>query len=282
MISSNEYLILLIHLLPSFVETLKEYLDPSSVPDSYDSISQYHMSLGQRVLAMGYRKLGGKNLSAWKKCGRKEVECNLTFAGFIVLDCPLKPDTKKVIKELRKSGHDTVMITGDAILTAAEVARQVGIIKVKAKAETYELRQIDYPQSSLQDAQSGSKFAFVPTKGIDVTNLDTEKCIAYTASNLKVLKSMLENSSIAAVCVTGDTLTKIATDAVRKKMDSKDSYIDPKTVLLHPDAQSTLINLVPLISVFARHAPRQKVSSSEQYPLLLSVTVISAQIVLLF
>ena len=212
MISSNSSLILLTHLLPSFVETLKEYLDPSSVPDSYDSISQYHMSLGQRVLAMGYRKLDGKHLSAWKKCGRKEVECNLTFAGFIVLDCPLKPDTKKVIKELRKSGHDTVMITGDAILTAAEVARQVGIIKVKAKAETYELRQIDYPQSSLQDAQCGSKFAFVPTKGIDVTNLDTEKCIAYTASNLKVLKSMLENSSIAAVCVTGDTLTKIATD----------------------------------------------------------------------
>jgi cation-transporting ATPase 13A1 len=220
------------------------------------------MSLGQRVLAIGYRKLGSKDsISVWKKRGRKQVECNLTFAGFIVLDCPIKPDTKKVIKELRKSGHHTVMITGDAVLTAAEVARQVGIIKAKANKDTYELRQMKEPQSLQQDDQFNARFAFVPIKSIDANNLDTEKCIAYSASNLQVVNEMLETSSIAAVCVTGETLTKIATEAVRKKMDSDSlnhSSIDPKTVLLHPDAQSTLQALVPLISVFARHAPRQK------------------------
>ena len=43
-----------------------------------------------------------------------------------------------------------------------------------------------------------------------------------------------------------------------KENGQEDAYIDTKTVLLHPDAQTTLQRLVPLISVFARHAPRQK------------------------
>ena len=51
-------------------ETLKQFLDPSSIPESYDSISRHHMSSGQRVLAMGYRNLGQKvSISAWKKRG---------------------------------------------------------------------------------------------------------------------------------------------------------------------------------------------------------------------
>lgn len=80
---------------------------------------------------------------------------------------------------------------------------------------------------------------------------------------------MLTTSSIAAICVTGDTLTKIAIDTVNKKMrfgmtgpsssgQNMSPLVNPKTILLHPDAQSALQALVPLISVFARHAPRQK------------------------
>ena len=115
--------------------------------------------------------------------------------------------------------------------------------------------------SDKEDNHLSARFAFVPIKSINAKNLDTKKCIAYSSSNLKVVKDLIETSSIAAVCVTGETLTKIATDSVRKNMtlDAGNSlFIDPKTVLLHPDAQSTLQALVPLISVFARHAPRQK------------------------
>ena len=241
---------------------MKQFLDPATIPDTYDAISRHHMSMGQRVLALAYRSLGSKDdISKWKKRGRDAVECKLTFAGFIVLDCPVKPDTKKVIKELRKSGHHTVMITGDAVLTAAEVARQVGIIKAKAKAntETFELRQMHEFGSDNQNNQMEARFAFVPIKSINTNG--TDNCIAYSASNLEVIKDMLETKSISAICVTGETLTKIATESVRKKMNSNSGnnvFIDPKTVLLHPDAQSTLQALVPLISVFARHAPRQK------------------------
>jgi len=238
-------------------EALKALMDPTSIPDSYDSVSNYHMGLGQRVLSLGYKKMTNPSSKLWLKEGRQSVETNLIFAGFLVLDCPLKPDSKKVIKELRNSGHHTVMITGDAIQTAAEVARQVGIIKAKGTVDTFELRET---MESQKTPQSDARFVFVPIASND-NEVSSEKCIAYSQSNLSVLKEMLHTSSIAAICVTGDTLTKIALDAVRRKknkLSTDQSFIDPKTVLLHPDSQSTLQTLVPLISVFARHAPRQK------------------------
>ncbi len=243
-------------------ETLKEFFLPSTIPESYDAVSRYHMSLGQRVLAMGYKQLSSKvTVNAWKKKGRQSVESDLIFAGFLVLDCPLKPDSRKVIKELRSTGHDVVMITGDAVLTAAEVARQVGIIDKSKKVDTYELRQIDSSEPSSDD--SSVRFAFVPVGNIDEQEMSTKKQIAYSSSNLKVMKEMLQSSEIAGVCVAGNTLTKLALEAVRQKAqadgNSSDAgIVDVKTVLLHPDAQSTMQNIVPLISVFARHAPRQK------------------------
>ena len=59
-------------------------------------------------------------MSVLKDEGREYVEQDLEFAGFIVLNCPLKSDSKSV--KLRKSGHTNVMITGYAVLTAGHLA----------------------------------------------------------------------------------------------------------------------------------------------------------------
>jgi len=45
------------------------------------------------------------------------------FAGFIVAECPLKPDTLGVIKELKESSHEVKMITGDNAMTAAFIGQ---------------------------------------------------------------------------------------------------------------------------------------------------------------
>ena len=54
---------------------------------------------------------------------REEAEKDLIFAGFIVAECPLKPDTLGVMKELKASSHEIKMITGDNALTAAFIGQ---------------------------------------------------------------------------------------------------------------------------------------------------------------
>jgi len=104
-------------------ETLKSmFVD---VPADYD---QNYLSLsrrGARVLALGWRDLGALSHQGIKELTREKVEDKITFAGFVIISCPLKPDSKAVIKELVNSSHQVAMITGDNPLTACHVARQL-------------------------------------------------------------------------------------------------------------------------------------------------------------
>jgi magnesium-transporting ATPase (P-type) len=43
---------------------------------------------------------------------RTDVESELTFAGFLVLSCPLKPDSLSAVTLLRDAAQRVVMITG--------------------------------------------------------------------------------------------------------------------------------------------------------------------------
>lgn len=56
---------------------------------------------------------------------REEAECDLSFAGFIIAECPLKPHSLGVIMELKESSHEVKMITGDNALTAAYIGRKL-------------------------------------------------------------------------------------------------------------------------------------------------------------
>ncbi|KAL8893754.1 MAG: hypothetical protein Q9192_004957 [Flavoplaca navasiana] len=110
-------------------ETIRTML--TKTPPNYEETYKYFTRNGGRVLALGYRylatdsELGQNRINNLK---REEVEADLTFAGFLVLQCPLKSDAKEAIRVLNESSHRTVMITGDNPLTAVHVARQVEII----------------------------------------------------------------------------------------------------------------------------------------------------------
>ena len=52
---------------------------------------------------------------------------NMVFVGLIALNDPPRPDSPVLLAELRSLGVHTVMVTGDAALTAASVARSIGM-----------------------------------------------------------------------------------------------------------------------------------------------------------
>jgi P-type E1-E2 ATPase len=51
------------------------------------------------------------------------METGLTFAGFLVMENKLKPETAGVLQKLTAAGLRQVMVTGDNPLTAVAVAR---------------------------------------------------------------------------------------------------------------------------------------------------------------
>lgn len=57
----------------------------------------------------------------------KTIEKDLSFIGLIGMIDPPRPEVKKSIEECKQAGIKTIMITGDHVLTAQAIAKQLGI-----------------------------------------------------------------------------------------------------------------------------------------------------------
>ncbi|WFD28830.1 putative cation-transporting ATPase 1 [Malassezia nana] len=106
-------------------EVLKPML--AEVPSNYDALYRHYTRRGSRVIALAYRWLD-MEVSQARALKREQVESQLSFAGFLVLHCPLKPDAIESVRQLNESSHRCVMITGDHALTAIHVAEEVEMV----------------------------------------------------------------------------------------------------------------------------------------------------------
>jgi cation-transporting ATPase 13A1 len=110
-------------------ETIRNML--VDIPPNYEETFKHFTRNGGRVLALAYKFLAKDSELVQKTINdlkREQVECDLHFAGFLVLQCPLKDDAIQAVRMLNESSHRVVMITGDNPLTAVHVARQVEIV----------------------------------------------------------------------------------------------------------------------------------------------------------
>ena len=107
---------------------------------------------GSRVLAIGYKYIQNATMSAAKQLTRAELECSLEFGGFLVVSCPLKSDSKSVMKDILDSSHHVAMITGDNELTACHVAKELRIIqKEKDHSRVMVLKVVDNANRASDD-----------------------------------------------------------------------------------------------------------------------------------
>ena len=66
----------------------------------------------------------------------EEIENELNFVGLLALNDPPQSDTVEAISTCNLAGINTIMITGDNILTAKAVARRIGILTNDSQAIT--------------------------------------------------------------------------------------------------------------------------------------------------
>jgi len=77
-------------------------------------------SKGLRVIAFAYRDVKSAEIK------KKDIS-NLTFVGFIALKDPLRKNTKKAVEICIKAGMKPIIVTGDHLLTACAVAKELNI-----------------------------------------------------------------------------------------------------------------------------------------------------------
>jgi manganese-transporting P-type ATPase len=111
---------------PEAVATL---IKPSALPSKYHEAAGALAKEGMRVLALAYKAVSGEAAVAAVVDSRAEAEAGLEFAGFVAFTCRVRKDTAAVIGQLVAGKHEVAMVTGDALLTAVHVAKQVGICR---------------------------------------------------------------------------------------------------------------------------------------------------------
>jgi P-type Ca2+ transporter type 2C len=82
-----------------------------------------------RTMAISYKPLTSNALTITEK----EAEKDLIFIGLQGMIDPPRPEVKEAVKECKAAGIKTIMITGDHVITAKAIAKQLGILTNNSK-----------------------------------------------------------------------------------------------------------------------------------------------------
>ena len=85
-----------------------------------------------RVLAVGYKVLD----EVPAEPSSENLENGLTFMGLVGMIDPPRPEAKAAVAVCRQAGIKPVMITGDHVVTASAIAKQLGILEEGDRAIT--------------------------------------------------------------------------------------------------------------------------------------------------
>ncbi|XP_069467226.1 polyamine-transporting ATPase 13A2 isoform X2 [Ambystoma mexicanum] len=111
-------------------EMVASLCDNRTVPADFSEMLRHYTRDGYRVLGFAYKSVGTiANFEEAQQLSRESAESELTFLGLLIMRNVLKPETAPVIHLLRNANIRTVMVTGDNMLTAVNVARNCKMVE---------------------------------------------------------------------------------------------------------------------------------------------------------
>lgn len=117
------------------VKGAPESLLPLCTKGNVDKASEANTAMAQdalRVLAVAFKLLD----TAPAIYDVEALECDLTLAGLVGMIDPPRNEVKAAIADCDTAGIRTVMITGDNVITAAAIAKELGILHEDESAIT--------------------------------------------------------------------------------------------------------------------------------------------------
>ena len=163
-----------------------------------------------RVLALAVKEFD-------KLPNPEDLEHDLDFVGLVGMIDPARPEVKEAIKVATKAGIKTVMITGDHIVTACAIAKELGILKDGDRAITsQELEQLsdEYLEEHIHEF---SVFARVAPKDkvriVEAWQKNDAIC-AMTGDGVNDAPALKKAEIGCAMGITGTDVSKEAADMI--------------------------------------------------------------------
>ncbi len=127
-----------------------DVMEPLCVKGNLEAAKRITDSMSEkalRVLAIAYKEID----TVPETPTSEELENSLTFMGLVGMIDPPRPEAKNAVAVCRRAGIKPIMITGDHIVTASAIARELGILEESDRAITG--TELDRMTDSELDAQ---------------------------------------------------------------------------------------------------------------------------------
>ena len=112
-----------------------DMMTPRCIAGDLDAAKKFTESMSEdalRVLAVAYKEID----EIPENPTSDDLENGLTFMGLVGMIDPPRPEAKDAVAVCRRAGIKPVMITGDHVVTASAIARELGILEEGDRAIT--------------------------------------------------------------------------------------------------------------------------------------------------
>ncbi|CAJ0846142.1 4231_t:CDS:10, partial [Entrophospora sp. SA101] len=209
-------------------------------------------SKGLRVLSLAYRKINNssKTDKEFSMMTREEVDNDMIFLGFVGIYDPPRPESKDAVMKCFGAGIEVHMLTGDHPLTAAAIAKEIGIIPSNYLVSSNNINKIvnDDNGSQSQLVMAATQFDALTDKEIDELK-ELPKVIARCSPETKVKMIEALHRRKKFVAMTGDGVNdspslKKADIGIAMGMGGSDVAKQASDIVLTDDNFATIVSAI--------------------------------------